>query len=619
LVAIASSGISAVIGYRSAREALEQQSFDKLTAVREMKASQIEDYFQQIMDQVVTLSESQMMIQAALAFRSALNELPTSLALTAEVREANDLQLRLHYQERFLSRLNKNLPSEASLQDYWPEDEKTRTLQHLYIVSNPFETGSKHLLDGSEDPSTYTRTHRLYHPLIRSFLERFGFYDIFIVDPEDGHIVYSVFKETDFGTSLLSGPYSDTNFAEAFRAAQQSSTKDFVRLVDFAPYAPSYGSEASFIASPIFQGEDKVGILVFQMPVDRINDIMTNRQDWAGVGLGASGESYIVGDDYTLRTQSRFLIEDKEDYLRAIETAGTPKETVSRISNLNSSIGLQEVRTKGTLAALKGDTGTQIFPDYRDVPVLSSYKPLNILDMSWVIMSEIDQDEAFQSARDLRNRVLTSQLLLFLVILVVAIVFSRSLVQPLKDLSRTASKLAKGQMETEIDVGGHDEIGQLSRSFEAMRQSLKKLLERQARAIDALAVPLIPLSEGVVVIPLVGELDEHRISKFRAELIEGLNASDTHVAIIDITGVPEMDHHVAEGLTSVAQSARLLGAQVVLTGMQSEVAQSLADLDLQFDGVVTERSLRRGIDFAMKEMQRRESADREEDGSGQIW
>ena len=221
-----------------------------------------------------------------------------------------------------------------------------------------------------------------------------------------GHVAYTVFKEVDYGTSLLTGPYKDTNFAQAYKAAASAKDKDFVKLVDFEPYHPSYNAPASFISSPIFDGDEIIGVLLFQMPIDKINDIMTNKHQWAKVGLGQSGETYIVGDDFLLRNQSRFLIEDRENYLKLIQKIGLSQETISKIDNFNSTIGLQPVKTQGTEAALQGETGTQIFSDYRGVPVLSSYKPLNISDVNWAIMSEIDEAEAFSQVRKLRNNIL---------------------------------------------------------------------------------------------------------------------------------------------------------------------------------------------------------------------
>jgi anti-anti-sigma regulatory factor/HAMP domain-containing protein len=479
-------------------------------------------------------------------------------------------------------------------------------MQELYITDNPFDPGSKHLLDAAEDGSSYSEAHRRYHPLIRNYLERFGYYDIFLVNHVSGDIVYAVFKEVDFGTSLLSGPYRGSNLAQAFLAARDAGAPGFTRLVDFAPYTPSYDAQASFIATPIHDGDEVVGILAFQMPVDRINTIMTSREEWGRVGLGDTGETYIVGRDLTLRNQSRFLIEDRESYLRSIEASGVGSSTVDRIATLGSTIGLQEVRTEGTLAAIGGETGTGMFPDYRGVPVLSAYRPLDIADVSWGIMSEIDRAEALAPVRSLRNRALTVLAILVVAILGIAAWFANTLTQPIKSLGRVAGELAEGRLDQALEVSGNDEISDLTRSFETMRRSLQSLVRQQEREIDALSVPLIPLRDAVMAMPLVGELDPRRLSKVRETLVEGLHGSEAKAVLLDLTGVPRLDEQSAAGMIGAARAARLLGVQVVLTGMQADVAKSLADLELHLDGIETARTLESGIRLALDGMRRDE-------------
>ena len=363
--------------------------------------------------------------------------------------------------------------------DDWPGDKKSRILQDLFIASNPSETGSKHLLDNPSDGSSYSKAHEIFHPIIRDFLEKFGYYDIFLVDVDTGgHIAYSVYKENDFGTSLVNGPYADTNFADAYNSARNSNDKDFVKIVDYEPYVPSYNAPAAFISSPIYDGSDKIGVLIFQMPIDRINNIMTNDHNWQNVGLGISGETYLAGADYLLRNQSRFLIEDSENYFRLIDNIGVPVLTIARIRNLNSTIGLQEVKTQGTIAALEGETGTAIFPDYRGVSVLSAYKPLKIEGLNWVIMSEIDEQEAFESIRQLAQRTAVAVAALIAIIIFVAIRFARSLTKPIQLLTRTANELAQGNLEVQIDYTEQkDEIGTLANSFDVMRLSMKDLIK----------------------------------------------------------------------------------------------------------------------------------------------
>jgi methyl-accepting chemotaxis protein len=598
-IAIVAAGISSYVGFYIARKSLEEQAFSKLTAMREMKTSQVQDYFKQIANQVVTLSEDRMIVEAMKVFKTAFKQIDKELGGNRKQLDEFDLRLRLYYQDDFLSRLNPNLEGTASLSSYWPPGQNTRILQFLYIAANPFNTGSKDILDRSKDSSTYSRAHGLYHPIIQSYLKKFGYHDIFLVDHETGHIVYSVFKEVDFGTSLLTGPYRDTNFAQVFQEARSAGAKDFVRLIDFKPYHPSYNGQASFIASPIFDGTRQIGVLVFQMPVDRINNIMTNNHKWSDIGLGKSGETYIVGADYKLRTQSRFLAEDKQKYLDVMKDLGVPAATLKQMENTGQAIGLQEVRTPGAVDALKGQSGTLVFPDYRGIPVLSSYEPLDISDVQWAIMSEIDKSEALAPADVLRNSVLVLLLVLIIGSIVVAMAFSRTLTRPLRALSEKAEDLAQGKLDIKIETQGQGEIAALSRSFDAMRQSIKASIERQAAIIDALTIPLIPLQDEVVVMPLVGEFDDRRVKQLNDALVEGIHASRARVAIIDVTGVAVFNETFASGLRRAVAAARLLGVQVVITGMQPDMAGGLADVGERLHGVETRPSLQDGIDFAV--------------------
>jgi serine phosphatase RsbU (regulator of sigma subunit) len=464
------------LSYFKGKNSLEEESFKMLTAVREMKASQIEDYFDDISNQIITFSEDHTIIDAMNEFADGFDTIESELNLSLQENILMEQSLERYYNEEYLTRLNANVNVSEHKKDHWPTHESSLILQDLYISSNDNEVGSKHFLSSAGDESSYSKAHDHYHPLIRSYLEKFEFYDIFLVDIKSGHIVYSVYKEVDYGTSLIDGPYANSNIADAFRAASSTNDKDFVKLVDFEPYHPSYNAPASFIASPIYDGEEKIGVLIFQMPIQKINDIMTNRHEWADVGLGESGETYIVADDFTLRNQSRFYIEDKENYFKMIEEIGTPESTVHQIRNFESTVGLQTVNTIGTNSALNGESDTKIFDDYRGVSVLSSYKPLNIKDMDWVIMSEIDTDEAFSHVYDLRRNIIVVFFGLLISIIFASFYISKKITKPIKILTGKAEELANGDLDVTIEVSGNDEIGTLSKSFNHMQHSIQDLV-----------------------------------------------------------------------------------------------------------------------------------------------
>ncbi len=301
-----------------------------------------------------------------------------------------------------------------------------------------------------------------------------------------------------------------------------------------------------------------------------------------------------MGPDFTIRNQSRFLIEDREAYLEQLTAAGIASATVDAIRNLDTSIGLQPVLTEGTVAAQDGKTATAVFPDYRGVDVLSAYRPLEVPGLDWVLMSEIDESEAFEPIRALRNRMLLIAALVAGII-AIAVWFSRTLTRPVRDLSAQAERLAGGDLDSALPLERGDEIGDLGRSFESMRSSLAELIRKQDKAIDALAAPLIPVKEDVFVMPLVGEMDERRLGQIRSTLVEGLHEQGARAVILDLTGLPALDETAALGVVRAVRAAQLLGVTTFLTGMPADTAKQLTDMDVGFDDVQTMRTLEDGI------------------------
>jgi len=410
-----------IFTYTSIKNVLEKEAFDELTAIREVKGNSIEIYFGQIRGQIKTFSEDGMIIEAMKEFKEAFHQINATESELANY----EISVREYYQNEYLPRLNKNIDRTAAIDEYWVSDPKTIISQYNYISNNPHATGEKDNLHKANDGSKYSEVHEKYHPIIRSYLKEFGYYDIFLVDPDTGHIVYTVFKEVDYTTSLLTGPYKNTNFASTFKKAVDTGDKDFIILEDFEAYDPSYYAPASFIASPIYDGNEKVGVLLFQMPVDEINSVMTGNQNWKQDGLGESGETYLVGRDYKMKSISRFLVEDPEGYFGALERIGYDPDTINTIKQVKTSINLQEVRTKGTEAALSNinNENTDIIDDYRGISVLSSYKPLRIEDVDWVILSEIDEEEAFAPIRKLGIIITVSGLIISILALLLAFFF----------------------------------------------------------------------------------------------------------------------------------------------------------------------------------------------------
>ena len=479
IISMAAVSIAAVLAGYSSTEALKRAAFERLTAVRELKAHQIENYFSQVENQLNFISESASLKENLQQLRRGGVYLNTSQDLVTPQSQEN---LTQYYFDEFLKRYETtsgSVADNALIEKLVPQDSLAIFLQNRYI-SEPRQVN-----EVSFETQFGAAFSKLNKPL-SEFQNRFGFYDVFLIEPNDGRIVYSVEREIDFGTSLFDGPHSNTNLARAVTTAMAASPGQVI-FADFEPYIPSFDAPAAFAALPVYDGSTPIGVLAVQLPLSGINAIMTSNESWSDVGLGESGEAYLVGRDKLLRNQSRFLIEDREEYLKLIGEVGLSSTTIDQIERTNSSVGLQEVDTIGTRSALSGNTGTEIFPDYRDVEVLSSYRPLELSGLDWVIMSEIDREEALRDAEQLIDRLILVASIILAIAIYASYLFSISLTRPLRLLSTSATRLTAGELDAPVEVQTRDEIGELSQNFEALRLSIIQSLaeiEKQKTVLE---------------------------------------------------------------------------------------------------------------------------------------
>ncbi len=279
LISITIIAAIGIISDLSTNDAFKTEAFNKLTAVREMKGQQIEEYFGNIAQQIRSLSQSKDAVEGMKIFKTSIRNLSPWIHMD-EGRKTRLHNFHLNTFSQEYHKISGNAVADIKFQELINIDDIAQYLQSAYIAENEHPIGQKNELLRATDINYYSSQHNTLHPFFNHYLEKFGFYDIFLIDNEDGRIIYSVFKEIDFGTSLLTGPYQDSNLARAFNAARVSTDPDFVAVVDFEPYTPSYSAPAAFMASPIIDNGNIIGVLAFQMPVDQINDIMTSRQAW---------------------------------------------------------------------------------------------------------------------------------------------------------------------------------------------------------------------------------------------------------------------------------------------------------------------------------------------------
>ena len=481
--------VTAYLGYRSARTNLTDRAFSQLTSLRASKSYQIEAYIQTIRNHVQTLSEDPAVVAAMRDFNATYGQLET-VAPPADGKAT----LTAYYQTEFLPRLAKTGQGTPVLGAFLPDTSASSYLQYHYIADNPNPVGQKDALDQANDGSAYSQVHSRLHPTFRNIIQNFGYYDMFLINPQ-GTIVYTVYKETDFTSNLTTGPYNESNLARLVASVRGSREQGYAQIVDFEAYGPSYGAPAAFIAAPIFDGSEFLGVLAVQVPVDEVNNVMTGNRNWQSDGLGESGETYLVGEDYLMRSVSRFLVETPEKYLETLEALGTDDATINRIKQYDTSILEQKVRTEGVEEALTGQEGTQIIKDYRDIPVLSSYAPLTIEGLNWVILSEIDLAEAYGPIYTFQRHMLIVATLLMLLVTLLAMGLAHLFVKPINQLIHSARRVEGGQLDAIALIETDDEFGELARSFNAMVHSLRaqtNLVEEKNQENEQLLLSIFP-------------------------------------------------------------------------------------------------------------------------------
>jgi anti-anti-sigma factor len=127
----------------------------------------------------------------------------------------------------------------------------------------------------------------------------------------------------------------------------------------------------------------------------------------------------------------------------------------------------------------------------------------------------------------------------------------------------------------------------------------QQIIAAQEDALRELSTPLIPITDDVVIMPLIGTIDSQRAQMVMEALLEGVAQHQAELVILDITGVQVVDTQVAKALVQVAQAVKLLGAQVMLTGIQPQIAQTLVHLGVELEGIITRGSLQAGIATAL--------------------
>lgn len=388
------------------------------------------------------------------------------------------------------------------------------TLRRVYITENEFELGQKDQLVSADTGSSYGFIHAVYHPSFDTVQDEMDYYDLFLFDTE-GNLVYSVFKENDYATNMLTGEWSDSGLADAYRAAMELGPTDPTAFIDFAPYGPSFGAPAAFMSRPVFNEQGKLlGVIALQMPIDQLNASASEL-----VGLGETADGFIVGTDGSLRTDS--ALSEVNDILA---TRFESPEVMSTVMGESEGLPFSGAGVNGT-------------------PVIGYSTSIEFNGVRWAAVLVQSEQELFAGRQWAVSRGAMTSVLVFLAALMISILFARTVARPVRDVAEAVDSVAEGDLSVTVpEQERGDEIGDLARAAEVFRQNAVKMeelnkeqAEAQQRMVE-LNAEREKASEKAILLAKEQEEKDRAATKAQEDMMRDLGTSFGEVVNAAIAG-----------------------------------------------------------------------------------
>ncbi|WP_281545538.1 methyl-accepting chemotaxis protein [Grimontia sp. SpTr1] len=373
-----------------------------------------------------------------------------AFAQLVSMREVKKTQI-----ESYLERAMKDIRILAGSED-------TKQIQKslsFYAADEEIEANEEFYTDTYE----YEEIWQSSGKTLNDFVNVYGYSDVYIIQAKTGHVIFSARRDKDLGTNLNFGEYRDSPLATLYREVISNNT---MAVQDYQRYAAKSDHPAAFIGAPITDlGGETLAVAVLQLSIDEINQIMLQR-----TGMGETGETFLVGPDYLMRSDS-YLADQSHSVMASF--ADPDKGSI---------------KTDVTEKTLKGETAFEVAEDYRGVPVLTAYTPIKFGDTTWALVAEIDSVEAFSEVDALKWLIGFGLLAGVVIITLIAMVVTRSLTRPILNLTYSLENVAtSGDFSTRVDVTSRDEIGQSAAAFNTLMDSTQNAIEDIKKVMEGLA------------------------------------------------------------------------------------------------------------------------------------
>jgi class 3 adenylate cyclase len=551
LTSILSAAVVGSIGYQSGRDSLRASVFDRLTEIRQSEARQLESIFSDLKNSLVIYSRGSTATDAVDAFTAGFDQLGN-----ATIAPGQQLGILDYYNNTFATIENNQTGNQVDVSALLPTSNAQKYLQAYYTA--PFPDRNLAIRnDDARDGSAWSAASARFNDFFREIVTRFQFEDALLLDTR-GNLVYSAYKGVDLGTNILNGPYREGDLRDAYDKALASNSVDYVGITDFGDYQPA-DEPTAWLVSPVGPQGRIDGVLALQFPISKINKVMTADKQWEAAGMGKTGETFLVGQDNLMRSDSRLRVQDPQAFKRDVVDAGTPPDVAENSIRQHGTTLVQPVATEATRAAQRGQSGTLITRDYLGHDTLQAYAPVKLAGLNWIVIAKIDTGEAFAPVSAFTRTLVLSTVAIIFVVCVAALLLARLFVRPIRRLEAGAQRISSGDYEVALPVQSRDEFGDLTVAFNEMSRNLsikEDLLNEQRKENDRLLLSLMP--EAVVQRYREGEetiAQDHR---------------DVTVIFADTVGLDELSSELTsdESLAIVNKLARQFDAAAENLGVE---------------------------------------------------
>ncbi len=499
------------------------QTHKLLGALRDSKKEELINYFNGLKNELSAIAASSGTVQAMLNFERTLmdysddygdREPPSALEL-----EGYRKQLMRYYSREYSKfYAQKNAGERPDLKAIASGlDDVATALQFRYIKSNTQSVDEKDkMLEPIADRLPYDAFHKQNHPGYRKLIQKLGFRDLYLVDAKSSRIIYSVKKHSDYAMKLSGTALENTPLGRLYRRLKENPSLTFA-LENFNDYGPSYHALTGFAGVPVYEtvakddtlrnikkdafyGQRLVGYLIVQLSDSVITDILTNHQGWADVGLGKTGEVYLVNEDNRLASDVRPFLEHREDFARNMKNKGISDTALEQMRVNGSSTGKIDIHSESVRRALQGASGIVNEVNYLGDKVLTAYSPISIYGLNWAILAQMSLREAMAPVAELKQAISstawTVALIVIFVAILLAIILARQLTRPLAVIEDTVKRLNEGDYDARCQLKTGDEYQSLGDAINAMVDERAEFL-RSEEASKALNQNIIRVLEAV--------------------------------------------------------------------------------------------------------------------------